>query len=69
MQNDKDIASEIDSAKQITDAKRLCQILESVPPNQRSTVLAIVTAYMDGVIAGSNIRESLSQNRKEQEDE
>ena len=69
MRNDKDITLENDSERQIADAEKFCQILESVPQNQRSTVLAIVTAYMDGVIAGSNIRESLSQNRKEQEDE
>lgn len=69
MRNDKDITLENDSVKQISDAERFCQILESVPPNQRSTVLAIAIAYMDGVIAGSNIKASLSHNKKEQEDE
>lgn len=53
--------------KQMDDAKRFCQILESVPKTQRDTFLAVANAYMDGMVAGSTIVSMTPQSKNPEE--
>lgn len=41
--------------EQIKDAKKLCDILDTVPREKRNVFVAIASAFMDGMAAGEAI--------------
>ncbi len=45
------------SKDQIDDAEKLCQLIQKVPDEKRQMVAAVVTAYIEGLEAGSRLAE------------
>lgn len=50
------------TSEQITDARRLCDIIKGVPDGKRPTFEIIMLAYMDGMEAGAAYEKGLTRS-------